>query len=322
MLRVELERYGKVAVHDVEKPAPGEDEVLVRVAASSLNAADWYFFAGRPYVARPMMGLRRPKSATVGIDFAGTVEAVGSAVEAFRPGDAVFGSGDGALAEYLIVKDAVHRKPESMSFDEAAAVPVAAVTALQALRDHGAVRTGMRVLVNGASGGVGTFAVQIARALGAEVHAVCSTRNVAQTESLGAARVFDYEQEDFTRSGERYDVLFDNAGRRSWRAMRRVLAPTGVVVCVGGPRNRFVGPLPHVGACIVGSKLSSQRAAFFIAKPNRDDLAALTDLIEQHGVKSVIERRYELHDVSEAFAHIGAGHARAKIVVAVSHPNE
>lgn len=320
MQRVELEGYGRLAMHEVATPSPGAEEVLVRVAACSLNAADWYVFTGRPYVARPMMGLRRPKSSTVGVDFAGTVEAIGAAVEDFAPGDEVFGRADGTLAEFVTLQDVVHRKPDRMSLEEAAALPIAAVTALQGLRDHGGVRAGMRVLVHGASGGVGTFAVQIAKALGAEVDAVCSTRNVEQTGALGAGRVFDYEQEDFTRSGEHYDVLFDNAGRRPWRAMRRVLAPDGVVVLVGGSRNRFVGPLAHVGATVAQAKLSPHRTVFFVAKPSRADLAALTQLVEEGKLRSVVERTYDLDEASEAFAYIGAGHARAKIVIRVTAP--
>src|SRR5205823_878187 len=189
-----------------------------------------------PYVARPLMGLRKPKSSELGGDFAGVVEAIGDGVDDFEAGDEVYGCESGAFAECVVTTKAVERKPANLSFEEAAAVPLAGFTALQGVRDHAVVQPGQKVLVNGASGGVGTFAVQIAKALGAEVHAVCSTRNVEQARELGADRLFDYTSEDFTRSGERYDVLFDNAGNRSWSSMRRVLAPHGTVVLVGGPR--------------------------------------------------------------------------------------
>ena len=309
-------RYGSLVMQDVDRPEPGDGNVLVRVHATSLNAADWYMVNGRPYVARPLMGLLKPKSSASGSDFAGVVEAVGSGVEGLAPGDEVFGCDGGAFAEYVVADDAVERKPANLSFDEAAAVPLAALTALQGLRDHGRVQPGQRVLVNGASGGVGTFAVQVAKALGADVHAVCSTRNVEQARTLGADRVFDYTREDFTRSGARYDVLFDNAGNRSWLSMRRVLEPTATVVLVGGPRKRLFGPLGHTVRIILISKLSRRRAVFFIAKPNRGDLAVLRELIEAGQVTPVIEQRFELAQIAEAMREMN-GHARAKIVVTI-----
>ena len=248
-------------VQDVEKPEPAAGEVLVRVRATSLNAVDWYGLNGRPYVARPLMGLRKPKSSESGSDFAGVVEAVGAGVDGLEPGDEVYGAQGGSFAEYVVASKAIARKPANLSFEEAAAVPLAGLTALQGLRDHGGLQPGQRVLVNGASGGVGTFAVQIAKALGAEVHAVCSTRNVDQARELGADRVFDYTGEDFTRSGVRYDVLFDNAGNRSWVAMRRVLAPTGTVVLVGGPAEahaRAARPRRSHHARLEGSAVERQ----------------------------------------------------------------
>jgi NADPH:quinone reductase-like Zn-dependent oxidoreductase len=293
--------------------------VLVRVRATSLNAVDWYRLTGRPYIARPLTGLRKPKSSDLGGDFAGVVEAIGAGVADLAPGDEVYGCQGGAFAEYVAASTAVGRKPSNLSFEEAAAVPIAGLTALQGLRDHGGVRPGRKVLVNGASGGVGTFAVQIAKALGAEVHAVCSTRNVEQARELGADRVFDYTREDFTRSDARYDVLFDNAGNRSWRAMRRVLVPAGTIVLVGGPRRkRMLGPLGHVVRVMLASKLGRRRAVFFMAKPNRDDLATLRDLIEAGDVRPAIEQRYELARIAEAMRRMGEGHARAKIVVTLS----
>lgn len=309
-------RYGSLVVRDVEKPAPAEGDVLVRVYATSLNAVDWYGLNGRPYVARPLMGLLKPKSSECGSDFAGVVEAVGIGVDGLTPGDEVYGCKVGAFAEYLLAGKAIERKPANLSLEEAAAVPLAAFTALQGLRDHGTLRPGQQVLVNGASGGVGTFAVQIAKALGASVHAVCSARNVDQARELGADRVFDYAREDFTRSGVRYDLLFDNAGNRSWLSMRRVLAANGTVVLVGGPRKRMFGPLGHVIRITLASKLSARKAVFFIAKPNRDDLAGLRDLIEAGQVTPVIEQRFQFPQIAEAMREMN-GHARAKIVVTV-----
>src|SRR5438874_6330866 len=259
-------------MRDVERPEPAEGELLVHVHATSLNAVDWYGFSGRPYVARPLMGIWKPKSSGLGSDFAGVVEAIGGGVHDLDAGDEVYGCRSGAFAEYAIASTAVERMPANLSFEEAAAVPVAGLTALQGLRDHAVVQPGQKVLVNGASGGVGTFAVQIAKALGAEVHAVCSTRNVEQARELGADRLFDYTSEDFTRSGERYDVLFDNAGNRSWSSMRRVLAPHGTVVLVGGPRQkRVLGPLGHIVRIKLASTFGGRKAVFFIAKPNRDE---------------------------------------------------
>jgi len=314
-----LVRYGALVVRDVETPEPGEGELLVAVRATSLNAVDWYGFSGRPYLARPLMGLRGPRSGRVGSDFAGVVVAVGGSTNGLVPGDEVYGCQSGAFAECLVAGAGVARKPANLSFEESAAVPLAGLTALQGLRDHGGLRAGQSVLVNGASGGVGTLALQVATALGAEAHAVCSTRNVEQARELGASRVFDYTREDFTRSGERYDVLFDNAGNRSWSAMRRVLAPHGTVVLVGGPRTkRLLGPLGHIARITLAAKLGSRRAMFFIAKPNGDDLAVLRDLVESGQVRPVIEQRYELGRIGEAMQRMTDGHLRAKLVVTVS----
>src|SRR6476660_9740845 len=313
-----LARYGSLELIEVEKPAPAPGQLLVRVRATSVNAVDWYGYSGRPYAARPLMGIRKPKSSELGGDFAGVVEAIGDGVEGFAPGDEVFGCDSGAFAEYVVVDDVVERKPASLSFDEAAAVPVAGFTALQGLRDHGRVQPGQKVLGNGASGGVGTFAVQVARALGAEVHAVCSTRNVEQARQLGADRVFDYTREDFTRSGASYDVFFDNAGNRSWHAMRRVLAPTATVVLVGGPRQRrLFGPLGHIVRIKLAAKPGRRTASFFIAKPNRADLTALRELLESGQVRPVVEQRYELAQIAEAMRGMGEGHARGKTVVTI-----
>ncbi len=311
MKAVVVERYGRLEQRELPTPTPSAGEVLVRVRATSVNALEWYTLMGRPWIARPMMGIVRPRSPELGSDFSGVVEAVGDGVTDLVPGDEVYGSQHGALAEY-VAATAVERKPANLSFEEAAAVPVAGLSALQGLRDHGAVQPGQKVLVNGAAGGVGTYAVQIAAALGADVHAVCSSRNVEQSEALGATRVFDYGREDFARSGERYDVVLDIAGNRSWRSLRRVLAPKGVAVVVGGPRRRrLTGPLGHIARILLAAKLDRRRASFFIAKPNRDDLVALRELIEAGRVRPVIERRYELCGARRGDARDG-GRARTR----------
>ena len=315
------ERYGSpdvLKLREIETPEVADDSVLVRVHAASVNRLDWYGVTGTPYVARVMGGLRKPKDPGLGVDFAGTVDAVGKDVTHVRPGDEVFGGRTGAFAEYVSVRDAVAPKPTNLTFDEAAAVPVAAITALQGFRDKAELQPGQTVLVNGASGGVGTFAVQIAKALGAEVTAVCSTRNVEQARSLGADHVIDYTREDFTRSGRRYDVLFDVAGSRSWRACKRLLEPEGILVMAGAPQsNRVVAPLGHIARLRVASVPSRQTFAFFVANLNREDLGVLRDLIESGKVTPVVEQRYELSEVPDALTYMGEGHARGKLVIGI-----
>jgi NADPH:quinone reductase-like Zn-dependent oxidoreductase len=310
-------RYGlgELEFGRVPRPELEDDGVLVRVRATSINRGDWYAVSGKPLAGRGLMGLRKPKSPLVGGDFAGVVEAVGKNVTELEPGDEVFGARNGAWAEYVHSKQAVVRKPANLSFEEAAAVPVAALTALQGLRDKGGVRDGHRVLINGAGGGVGTFAVQIAKALGAHVTAVCGTHNVEQTRSLGADRVIDYTREDFTRTGEQYDVLFDNAGTRSWRACKRVLKPTGTLVLVGGPIGGVLGPLKHVGATLAASRIGSRKARFFIANPNKPDLHFLRELIEAGKVRPVVERVYPIGEIADALAYMGSEHVRGKLVL-------
>jgi NADPH:quinone reductase-like Zn-dependent oxidoreductase len=276
------DRYGALELREVDKPVPADDEVLVRVRASSVNPADWYFLMGRPYVARMELGLRKPKDNRLGTDFAGTVEAVGKDVTRFRPGDEVFGGRTGAFAEYVAVPEdrAVVPKPAGVTFEQAGSVAIAAVTALQGLRDKGRVQPGQHVLVNGASGGVGTFAVQIAKALGAGVTGVCSTTNVDLVRSLGADHVVDYTREDFTRSDRRYDVLFDVAGSRSWSECRRVLAPHAILVIVGAPKGgRLIGPLRHILALRLAATGSGRKAVFFVAKIVKADLEVLRELL-------------------------------------------
>jgi NADPH:quinone reductase-like Zn-dependent oxidoreductase len=312
------DRYGDpgvLRVEEVERPALEDDRVLVRVKASSINRAEWYGLTGRPLLVRPLMGgIRRPKSRLIGTDFSGVVEAVGKDVEGFAVGDEVFGGRDGAYAEYVAAKSFA-RKPPNVSFEEAGCMGVAGLTALQAVRDHGELEPGERVLVNGASGGVGTLTVQIAKALGGQVTAVCSTRNVEQTRELGADRVIDYTREDFTRLGDRYDLVLEVAGSRSWRELRRVLAPGGRVVMVGAPSGTpFFGPLLHIAAMKIASL---GKARFFVAKFTSADLETLAELLETGKLTPAIDRTYELAEAPQALTVMGEGHVRGKLVLTI-----
>ena len=308
-----------VELRDVEKPAVPDDGVLVRVRASSVNPADWYPMMGRPYIARATFGIRKPKESRLGIDYAGTVESVGKSVTRFRPGDEVFGGRTGALAEFLCLPEsgAIAVKPVNVTFEAAAATPVAGVTALQALRDRAQIKPGQHVLINGASGGVGTFAVQVAKVFGADVTAVCSTGNVEMVRSLGADAVIDYTRDDFTRSGQRYDAMIDIAGSRPWSACRRVLEPNAAYVIVGGPKkNRMLGPFSRTIKVRVGSMRASQKVvSFFLAQLNQPDLEVLSEMLGTGKIKPVVEKCYPLSDVREAFRHLGDGHARGKLVI-------
>ena len=305
-------------LQETDKPDVTDDGVLVRVGATSVNPADWYSLTGTPYVARVQAGLLKPKSNRLGVDFAGTVEAVGSDVTQLRPGDEVFGGRSGAFAEYVCVREGVALKPANLTFEQAATVPVAALTALQGLRDKGQIQPGQKVLINGASGGVGTFAVQIAKALGAEVTGVCSTRNVDLVRSIGADHVIDYTHDDFTRSDQRYDLMLDIAGSRPWSECRRVLNPQAILVIVGAPKgNRLIGPLSHIVKVRLAALRSSQKVALFIAKFNKPDLDALRELLEAGKVTPVVDRRYEFSQTADALRYLGEGHAQGKIVITV-----
>ncbi len=315
------ERYGRPGVlqlREVDRPVAEDDQVLVRVHASSLNPLDWYGVTG-PYFARFGSGLRRPKYTGVGADFAGRIEAVGNEVKDLQPGDEVFGTTAGSWAEYAVARgEKLAPKPANVSFEEAAALPIAALTALQALRDKGNVQPGQKVLINGASGGVGTFAVQIAKSFGADVTAVCSTRNVEQARSLGADRVVDYTQEDFTKLRERHDLMLDIAGSRSFFAFRRALTPEATVVLIGGPMTyRGHGPLPHLAGTILKSRGRSQTVKFLVAKINTEDLVVLKDLLEAGKVRSIIDREFPLSEASEALSYLGEGHARGKVLITI-----
>jgi NADPH:quinone reductase-like Zn-dependent oxidoreductase len=304
---------GVVRVEEIEQPELEDDRVLVRVRASSLNKADWHQLRGWPRIMRPMMGgVLRPKSPFMGTDFAGVVEAVGRNVTDLQPGDEVFGGGPGAYAEFVSAKSVV-RKPAGVSFEDAAAVPIAGLTALQGLRDHGQLQPGQRVLINGASGGVGSLAIQIAKALGAHVTAVVSTRNVEQARALGADQVIDRLHEDFTRADARYDLILDVAGGHSWRALRRALAPDGRVVLVGAHANR--GPLRHLAALWLASRGRRSNLAFFVAKFPKEDLETLGGMLERGELTPAIDRTYGLADGTEALREFGKGHVRGKLVL-------
>ena len=314
--------YGPASVlqlENVEKPVPGDSQVLVRVHAASVNALDWHVMRGVPYLARMVMGLRKPKDVRMGVDFAGTVESVGRAVTRFKPGDEVFGGSTGAFGQYVTVSEAggIAPKPANLTFEQAAAVPVAAMTALQALRDQAKVRPGQKVLINGASGGVGTFTVQIARSLGAEVTGVCSTRNVDMVRSIGADRVIDYTKEDFTKRPERYDVIIDNVGNRSLSAFKKLLKPEGKYVLVGGGFGKWADPFPRIIGMKLMSPLAQQDMRFFIANLNQKDLTLLAELIQAGKVTPVIDRTYPLSEIRAAVGYVDEGHARAKVVLTV-----
>jgi NADPH:quinone reductase-like Zn-dependent oxidoreductase len=302
---------------EVEKPVPNAGEILVKVYAASANPLDWHLMRGAPFLARLDGGLRKPKDSRLGADFAGRVEAVGSNVTQFQPGDEVYGDYRGSFAEYSTVPvNRVALKPANLSFEEAAAIPVAAVTALQGLRDAGHIHSGQTVLINGASGGVGTFAVQIAKAFGAEVTGICSTRNLDMVREIGADHVIDYTQEDFTRNGRHYDLIFDAVGNRSASAYRRALNPNGKCVVAGFsslPRlfeHMVLGPLrSRIGDRWVG--------LMGMAQMNQQDLVFVKELVEAGKVAPLIERCYPLREVPEAIRHLETGHARGKVVITV-----
>jgi NADPH:quinone reductase-like Zn-dependent oxidoreductase len=334
MKAIVYDEYGSpdvLELKDIDKPPVNDDEVLVRVHAASVNRLDWHLMRGSPYIARLQAGLRKPKDRVLGADVAGQVEAVGKHVTKFQPGDEVFGSlfghGFGAFAEYVSVSDdLLELKPANLSFDQAAAVPVAALTALQGLRDHGRIEPGHKALIIGASGGVGTFAVQIAKSFGAEVTGVCSTRNVDMVRSIGADHVIDYTQEDFTQRGQRYDLIFETAGSQSPSEIRRVLTSKGTLVLIGHGKSegRWIGPFGRMIRALVLSRFISQRIASYTGKPNyssgpnKGDLATLKELIEAGKITPVIDRTYSLSETPEAIRYLEEGHARGKVVITAS----
>ena len=304
---------------DVDMPVIRDDEVLVRVRAASVNAGDVAQVRGSPYIIRPAYGMRRPKRPFIGMDLAGTVERVGAKVARFGPGDEVFGGGLGTFAEYAAAPEKrLALKPDNLSFDDAAVLPVAGLTALQGIRDAAGVEEGQKVLINGASGGVGTFAVQIAKTLGAEVTAVCSTRNEEQARSIGADHVIDYTKEDFTKGVERYDVVFDNAASHSLADTRNVLTDKGVLIPNAGLLdNQWLASVPRMLGAVLSSVFSRKRAKIAAQAWSSDDLAALGQLIETGKVTPIIDRTYPLAEAAQAVAYVGEGHARGKVVIAV-----
>jgi NADPH:quinone reductase-like Zn-dependent oxidoreductase len=334
MKAIVYHEYGStevLALKDIDKPVVEDNEVLVRVHAASVNRLDWHLMRGSPYISRLQAGLRKPKDSVLGADVAGQVEAVGKHVTKLQPGDEVFGSlfghGFGAFSEYVSASgDLLEPKPANLSFEQAAAVPVAALTALQGLRDHGRIEPGHRVLIIGASGGVGTFAVQIAKSFGAEVTGVCSTRHVDMVRSLGADDVIDYTHEDFTQGGQRYDLIFELAGSRSPSAIRRGLTSKGTLVLIGHGQShgRWIGPFGRMIGALVLSRFVRQRIVSYTAKPNYSsgpntgDLATLKELIEAGRIMPVIDRTYSLRETPEAIRYLAEGHARGKIVITAS----
>ncbi len=324
MKAIVQDRYGSpdaLELREIDRPVAADNEVLVRVHAATVNARDWHVMRGDPYLARLMLGFGRPKVKIRGTDFAGRVEAVGRDVKRFRPGDEVFGEVDGAFAEYVCAPDdVVEPIPANLTFEQAAAVPLAGNTALMGIRDLGRVQPGQQVLVNGASGGVGTFAVQIAKSFGAEVTGVCSTRNVDLVLSIGADHVIDYTREDFTRNERRYDVVFDLVGNRSLTDSRRALTPTGTLVLSGGgvyDGGSLVGPMGLVFKARLQSPFARHRLLQLTATPSKENLKTLRELIESGKVAPVIDRTYPLSEVPEAIRYLEAEHARAKVVITV-----
>jgi NADPH:quinone reductase-like Zn-dependent oxidoreductase len=307
-----------VHIAEAEKPVPGDHEVLIKIRAASVNPLDWRFIRGTPYLGRLMFGLRKPKITRLGVDVAGEVESVGKNVTEFKPGDAVFGSCRGAFAEYACTSESnVAAKPSIVTFEQAAAVSVAGRSALQGLRDKGKLQAGQKVLINGAAGGVGTFAVQIAKVMGAEVTGVCSTRNVEMVRSIGADRVIDYMCEDFSARPERYDVILDCVGNHSLLAYKRILNDKGKLIVIGGEGGKWIGPFARALRAIILSRFVSQEMLMYLARPSKRDLMTLSELMTSRKLTPVIDRRYKLNEVAEAIGYVEAGHARGKVIVMV-----
>jgi NADPH:quinone reductase-like Zn-dependent oxidoreductase len=314
MKAVVQDRYGEpeaLELTEIDRPSLGDRDALVGVRAASIHFGDLMVMRGEPKLFRPIYGLGKPRNRVPGLDIAGTVEAVGTGVTRLGPGDAVFGTCHGALAEYVSTpEDKLERKPSNLTFEQAAAVPTSGLAALHGIRDAGKVRPGQKVLINGASGGVGTFAVQIAKALGAEVTGVCSTRNVELVGALGADQVIDYTQQDFTQGGPRYDLILDNAGNHSLSELRRALAPTGRLI----PNSGSAG-LGTFVAAFVSSPFLRQQGRPYLSVPKLKDLTFLRELLEDGKIVATIDRTYPLSDAADAFRHLGSGHARGKIVI-------
>ena len=302
---------------DVEKPTPADDEVLVKVRAAAVNPLDWHFVRGTPYLLRLGSGLNTPGQVIPGVDFSGTVESVGKDVRSFKPGDEVYGGANEVFAEYVTVREGTSLvlKPSNMSFEQAAAVPIAGVTAIQALRDYGNLQPGQKVLINGASGGVGTFAVQVAKSFGAEVTAVCSERNAEMVRSLGADHVFDYKKENYTESGQHYDLIIDMISNHSLTANRGVLNPGGRYVIVGGGKGDWVGFMGGPIKALILSAFVDEEFSLMLAELRDSDLEALNELMQAGELTPVIDRRFKLSEVADALRYSEEGHARGKIII-------
>jgi NADPH:quinone reductase-like Zn-dependent oxidoreductase len=308
----------RLKLDDIPMPQIGDTDVLVKVRAASVNALDWHMATGRPYLMRPMMGTRKPKRAVRGVDVAGEVEAVGAKVTQFKPGDAVFGVGSGSFAEYVSADETeLIVKPDALSYEQAASLPIAGFTALQALRKFGQLQSGQSVLINGAAGGVGNFTVQIAKALGAHVTGVCSTRNVEFVRSVGADEVVDYTAQDFSRQGKKYDLIVDAVGNRSLSAFRRALTTKGTLVLVGGGGGNWLGPVAQFLRTMVQKPFISQRIVIAMAKPDQDSLRQLAELCEVGKVRPAVDRTYSLPETPEAVSLLETHHARGKSVIVV-----
>ena len=311
---------------EIDKPIPGDDEVLIKVRAASVNPLDWKLMKGGPFILRLLLGVGKPKIRRPGVDVAGKVEAVGRNVTQFKPGDEVFGTCRGAFAEYATsrsvpgMKSVLVIKPVEVTFEQAASSPVAALTALQGLRDKGRIQQGQRVLINGAAGGVGTFAVQIAKSFGANVTGVCSTSNVDMVRSIGADQVIDYTQQDLAKSGHRYDIVLDCVGNHSFSEWRRVLKPEGILVGVGAPADVLLSRLLAglIGA-LVRSLFVSQKITIIIARANQQDLTTVRELMAAGKVTPVIDKRYRLSEAREAFRYMETGHARGKVIITLEY---
>src|SRR6266705_4838016 len=317
--------YGiaNLKLQEIEKPTPNDNQILVKVRAASVNPYDWHFIEGTPYIMRAMgVGLRKPKDIRLGVDFAGTVEAVGKNVTQYKPGDEVFGGSTGAFAQYLCRRatGSVAPKPEGLMFEQAASINIAGITALQGVRDKGKVQPGQKVLINGASGGVGTFAVQIAKSFGADVTGVCSSRNLDLVKSLGADRVIDYTKEDYTKSDQKYDVILDNVANHSLSENRKLLPPNGKYVMIGGGsanEQGWIGALGKPLKALVMKPFVSQQMGMMMAELKQSDLKYFADQMQNGKLKPVIDRTYKLSEIQQAIAYVEEGHARGKVILVV-----
>jgi NADPH:quinone reductase-like Zn-dependent oxidoreductase len=325
MQAIVYDEYGTAEVlrlADVDKLQPNDDQVLIRIRAAATNPLDWHYIRGTPYIMRLGNGMRRPHDTRLGADMAGEVVAVGNSVTQYKPGDPVYGTADATFAEFALAYERwIAPKPTRLTFEQAAAVPVAALTALQALRDKGKIKAGQKVLINGASGGVGTFAVQIAKSYGAEVTGVCSTRNVEMVRALGADHVIDYTREDFTEGGKRYDLILDNVGIHPLSAFRAVLEEKGTLVLVGGggpDAGNWIGPLARPIKALLMSPFVDQEIVMLMARLHRDDLLVVKDLIDSGKVTPVIDRTYPLDKVPDAIRYLEEGHARGKVIITIA----